>query len=289
MNVTHKTIFAFVMAITIAFAATSCSKHKGYKQDESGYYYKEHSVNPNAVKPNEGDVVLLAIAMRAGDSTFFENTIPYLIDEKQSSFYYGDLYYAASRMHVGDSISFLFDADSLLHYYFYDQLAFDVDVIQVDIKLTNIYITKEEIEKQEAEMAAQMESRKVQEEEEIATYITTNNVKVSPTPSGLYFIETKAGKGKKVEIGNEVSVHYKGSFVDGSVFDSSIDRGEPLTFKLGIDSFIQGFTEGVSMMNVGGKATLLLPSHLAYGDQGNSGIPPYTPLVFEIELVSASE
>ena len=288
MNVKQKTIFALVMAMTITFAATSCSKHKGYKQDESGYYYKEHLVNPDATKPQDGDAVIIEVAMHAGDSTFFTNTFPYLIDTEQS-LYYGDIYYAMKRMHVGDSISFLFEADSLLHYYFNDQLVFDVEVIQVDIKLLEMYMTKEEMEEQEAMMKAELESRRVQEEEEIATYITEHKVKVEPTMSGLYFIETKKGTGKSAAVGSEVTIHYKGTFVDGEQFDSSIERGQPLVFRLGIDSFIPGFAEGVSMMKEGGKATLLLPSHLAYGERGNMGIPPYTPLVFEVELISVAE
>ena len=286
MNVKQKNIFAFAMAIAIAFAATSCSKHKGYKQDESGYYYKEHVVNPDSIKPKEGDAVWIEIAMRAGDSTFFSNIIPYLID-KEGSLFQGDIFYAVQRMHVGDSISFLFDADSLLHYYFNDEFVFDVEVIQIDIKLLDIYVTKEQIEEQEAMKKAEIENRRMQEPKEIEEYIATHKVKVSPTESGLYFIEIKAGKGKKAEFGKEVTVHYKGTFVDGTMFDSSIGK-EPLVFKLGVDPMIQGFIEGVSMMKEGGKATLILPSHLAYGE-GSRGISPYTPLVFEVELISVTE
>jgi FKBP-type peptidyl-prolyl cis-trans isomerase len=288
MNVKQKNIFLFVMAMTMAFAITSCSKYKGYKQDESGYYYREHLVNPDSLQPKEGDAVIMEVTMRAGDSVFFQNTIPYLLNEEQSLFK-GDLYYAVKRMHLGDSISFLFHADSLLHYYFHDQLVFDVEMIQVDIKLQEMYMTKEQMEEQEAMMKAEIENRRVQEAEELAAYIAEHKVKVEPTSSGIYFIETKKGTGKKAATGNQVTVHYKGTFVNGTVFDTSIDRGEPLVFRLGIDSFIPGFAEGVSMMKEGGKATLLLPSHLAYGEQGNRGIPPHTPLVFEVELISVSE
>ena len=288
MNVKQKIIFAFAMAICVTFTATSCSKYKGYKQDESGYYYKAHVVNPDSLKPKEGDAVLLEIIMSAGDSTFFKNVIPYLFAEEQSLFA-GDIYYAVKRMHVGDSISFLFNADSLLYHYFHDQISFDVEVIKIDIKMMGMYMTKEEMEEKEAKMTEEMESRRVKEEEDIAAYIAEHKVTVTPTSSGLYFIETKKGKGKAAVDGSEVTLHYKGTFVDGNVFDSSIERGQPLVFRLGIDSFIPGFAEGVSMMKEGGKAILLLPSHLAYGEQGNMGIPPYTPLVFEVELISVAK
>lgn len=287
MNLKQKNILAFVIAMTIAFAATSCSKHKGYKQDESGYYYKEHLVNPDAVKPNEGDAVFIEVTMHAGDSTFFNNSFPYLI-EKEQSLFQGDIYYAVKRMHVGDSTSFIFNADSLLYYYFNNYFTFDVKDIKVDIKLLEIYKTKEEIEEQERMIQAEVEGRKVKESEEIADYIATHKVKVAPTESGLYFIETKKGNGKSATIGNMVTLHYKGMFLDGTVFDSSFERGKPADFRLG--EVIPGFTEGVSMMKEGGKATLLMPSNIAYGEQGAGGaIPPYTPLVFEVELISVNE
>ncbi|MFN3492464.1 MAG: FKBP-type peptidyl-prolyl cis-trans isomerase [Anaerolineales bacterium] len=106
------------------------------------------------------------------------------------------------------------------------------------------------------------------------------------TQSGLDFIELVEGKGKQAEAGKTVSVHYTGKFQDGRVFDSSVSRGEPLEFVLGQGMVIKGWDEGIAMMRVGGKAQLIIPPDLAYGEKGAGGvIPPDATLVFDVELV----
>lgn len=106
------------------------------------------------------------------------------------------------------------------------------------------------------------------------------------TASGLEYIEVEAGSGTQAEAGKTVSVHYAGKFQDGGVFDSSIPRGEPITFKLGAGNVIKGWDEGIALMKVGGKAQLIIPPALAYGERGAGGvIPPNATLVFDVELV----
>jgi FKBP-type peptidyl-prolyl cis-trans isomerase len=107
------------------------------------------------------------------------------------------------------------------------------------------------------------------------------------TQSGLEYIEVEAGTGAEAAAGKVVSVHYTGKFQDGKVFDSSIPRGEPITFPLGKGSVIKGWDEGIALMKVGGKAQLIIPPNLAYGENGASGvIPPNATLIFDVELVS---
>ena len=107
------------------------------------------------------------------------------------------------------------------------------------------------------------------------------------TQSGLDFIEVVEGKGKQAEAGKTVAVHYTGKFQDGRVFDSSVSRGEPIEFTLGQGMVIRGWDEGIAMMRVGGKAQLIIPPDLAYGEKGAGGvIPPNATLVFDVELVS---
>ena len=107
------------------------------------------------------------------------------------------------------------------------------------------------------------------------------------TQSGLEYIEIEAGTGAQAAAGKSVSVHYTGKFQDGKVFDSSIPRGAPITFPLGRGNVIKGWDEGIALMKVGGKAQLIIPPNLAYGESGAGGvIPPNATLVFDVELVS---
>lgn len=107
------------------------------------------------------------------------------------------------------------------------------------------------------------------------------------TASGLEYIEVQAGTGAQAAAGKTVSVHYTGKFQDGKVFDSSVSRGEPIEFKLGMGQVIKGWDEGIALMKVGGKAQLIIPAHLGYGERGAGGvIPPNATLVFDVELVA---
>jgi FKBP-type peptidyl-prolyl cis-trans isomerase len=109
------------------------------------------------------------------------------------------------------------------------------------------------------------------------------NKAIVELPSGLRYEIVKQGDGPAPKATETVKVHYTGTLVDGSVFDSSVQRGEPAEFPL--DQVIPGWTEGIQKMNKGGKIKLYVPPQLAYGDDGRPGIPPGSTLVFEVELL----
>jgi peptidylprolyl isomerase len=117
-------------------------------------------------------------------------------------------------------------------------------------------------------------------------FVKKNFPTAAKTASGLYYVVEKQGTGAKAEKGKNVSVHYTGRLTDGSKFDSSYDRNQPITFVLGQGQVIKGWDEGIALMNIGSKYKLIIPSNLGYGDQG---FPPVIPakatLVFETELV----
>lgn len=107
------------------------------------------------------------------------------------------------------------------------------------------------------------------------------------TASGLrYQITHKSNSGKKPGKGDNVSVHYVGKLADGTVFDNSYERGEPIEFPVGIGYVIPGWDEGIQLLEEGDKATFVIPSHLGYAERGAGGvIPPNANLIFEVELV----
>lgn len=136
------------------------------------------------------------------------------------------------------------------------------------------------------EMLAEQEAQTTQAKASSDAFLTENKTKpgVQTTASGLQYKVTQEGIGKSPTATSVVKVHYTGKLVDGKVFDSSVERGEPIEFPL--NQVIPGWTEGLQLMKEGGKATLYIPSHLGYGEQGASGmIPPNSTLIFDVELI----
>lgn len=111
--------------------------------------------------------------------------------------------------------------------------------------------------------------------------------KTFATQSGLKVEMIQEGTGPKPQAGQTVSVHYVGTLPDGTKFDSSRDRGEPISFKLGVGQVIRGWDEGIALLNVGSRAKLTIPSELGYGARGAGNvIPPNSTLIFDVELMA---
>jgi FKBP-type peptidyl-prolyl cis-trans isomerase len=269
---------------------------KGYKKTAQGLYYKFYKQDPKGVKPKVDDFVTINMLYKdEKDTVIFDSK---MIGEKMefplsASTFKGSFEDALMMMAEGDSASFLINGDSLyLKTFALEELPQGIEpgsLLRFFVKLQDVR-TREEVEKEQTELymqeMAKLEQRKFAEPGEIAEYLKNNNITTAPTASGLYYVETVKGKGPKPEAGDTVRVHYTGRFLDGKVFDSSLDT-EPIEFNVGIGMVIPGWDEGIQMMNEGGKAKLIIPSNLAYGEGGvgDGLIPPYTPLVFEVELV----
>ena len=269
----HLSLVLTVSVCSIVLFFTSCGdkRLKGYEKTDTGLHYKYITQNPEGKQPKIDDYIYLTISF----SSTNDSLLP--LENQPAEFFLteplfkGSIVEAYAMLREGEEADFVFIADS-----FYGGNAPDFikpeDLIYAKIKLNKIK-TLEEFEQEE--------------EDAIAEYIKTNEVGVEPTASGLYFVETLQGKGAKVEIGKKISVHYTGKFLDGTVFDSSIRRGMPMSFTVGLDDMMPGFVEGVLLMNQGGKATFLIPSEMAYGiSHPSSPIPPFSPLLFDVEIHS---
>jgi peptidyl-prolyl cis-trans isomerase A (cyclophilin A) len=135
-------------------------------------------------------------------------------------------------------------------------------------------------------MIKKQEEARMAANEKFENEIKTKYPNAQKTASGLRYVIEKEGTGPNPQKGQTVSVHYAGYLMDGTKFDSSYDRNEPIEFPLGMGNVIAGWDEGIALLKKGGKAKLIIPSNLAYGERGAGGvIPPNATLVFDVELV----
>ena len=299
-NLTKGIALAILGVSVLAITLPSCkkSKYPGYEDSETGLAFKFHKKGDGKITPKEGDIMNMVIVYKnSKDSVIFDSRKqgqPIRVPLQKPSFK-GGIEEGFAMMSVGDSASFIVNADSFFVKTFKMETPKFVEKgsgIYFDLKLEKV-TPKAEFEKeqqeQQAKQMAEMEARKNSETSEMAKYIADNKITAAPTASGLIYVESVKGKGAKAEKGKTVSVHYTGMLLNGTKFDSSFDHPDkaPIEFKLGEGAVIPGWDEGIALMNVGSKAKFVIPSSLAYGPSGQGPIiPPYSALIFEVELVN---
>jgi FKBP-type peptidyl-prolyl cis-trans isomerase len=130
----------------------------------------------------------------------------------------------------------------------------------------------------------EMETRKGEEPKEIAAYLQKNNLNVAPDADSIFYLQTTKGAGPQVQEGDSVEIKYKGTFLDGNVFDPG---NQPINMVYSKNMhLIQGWVKIIGKMNQGDKVRVLIPSEMGYGPRGMGPIQPYTPLIFDMEMVS---
>ena len=213
---------------------------------------------------------------------------------------------AFALLHPGDSAVFRFNADSL----FKPQgrpvpgfLKRSGNVIVINVKADKLITQQEEsameqtlqqkmMEQQQKQMLAYAETQNKKDEVTLQDYLKKNNLTpTGKTPGGVYYIITQPGNGTKPKAGQQVSLQYRGTLLDGKEFDSSAKHGgQPFSYATGRGQVIPGWDEGVAVLSKGAKATLLVPSSLAYGERGaGADIPANSPLRFDVELVDIKD
>ena len=271
---------------------TSCQNEKnnayaGFEKTESGLYYKFHNQNAGDT-PELMELIDLQIACFINDSSVI---IPNnrMIMQMIEPLFAGDIYDGIKMMSVGDSASFIVRTDSTFMTLF--QLPTlptefsKTDVMRFDIKLNDFYPESEFANKQMEYMKKTYKNETENAENELNKYLKENKLNPIRTESGLYYLQTKSGNGENPQVGTQVKVHYTGKLLDGTVFDSSISRNEPIQFNLGVGQVIPGWDEGIRLMSKGEKGILFIPYYLGYGDRGAGAIPPFATLIFDVELV----
>jgi FKBP-type peptidyl-prolyl cis-trans isomerase len=273
--------------VLLAFVISSCTSG-GFEKTETGLQYKFYSHN-NGNKPKVGDILLLNMIYKSDSDSVLLNTKSitdsFRMVLKEPTFI-GGIEEGFAMMSPGDSATFKISADS----FFLKTIKSKIPkFIAAGSKLTfnvklNRFITSEQYELEERR---EVQKISLKDDEMIQDFLRKNKLSAEPTMTGMYYIETKKGAGKKAEPGNLVRVIYSGKFFDGREFDKSPDKANPFSFRIGEKEVIKGWDEGIGMMSEGGKALLILPSRLAYGKRGSGPIPPNTPVMYEVELLEA--
>jgi FKBP-type peptidyl-prolyl cis-trans isomerase len=295
------------LVIVLGLAVTGLTACKNFEKGEGDMLYKIHTDKAGETI-KEGDFIAFkAIEKTEGDSVLYSS---YDYDRpslmvKEKSVFKGDLFAALSLLSEGDSATFKINIDSMVQKMGRPMpsdttkkyLVYTVKIDKV-IPKGNLNDSLFRV-KIDAYLKAEMDIAKTSEVKKIKAYVASKSLKPTVSASGLNYVITTEGSGAKANPGDTVLVNYTGMFLSGKVFDTSLPEVakksgtfnpqrpyEPLKLPVGMNSSIPGFEEGLMLLTKGAKATLILPSSLAYGEQGNQGIPPYSPLIFEIEMVN---
>lgn len=278
----------------------SCNKSEfdGFEKAENGLHYQFFTQDEAGVKATEGDGVSIkivyALKKSPTDSVLFDSrmnsedgtgTVRYILPK---SSFAGSLEDALKMMAKNDSAAFIISADSFFlktnKMEALPPFAKPGDKLLITVKMVDVKL-KKELEENQKKQEAEIAALEAAEKPKMAAYLSENKITTPPTASGIVFIETQKGKGAAHPTAtDEVTVHYTGMLLDGTKFDSSVDRGEPAKFPL--NQVIPGWTEAIQLMTKGSKAKIIIPSNLGYGPRGaGAQIPPFSTLIFEVELI----
>jgi FKBP-type peptidyl-prolyl cis-trans isomerase FkpA len=295
-------------AVVAMIGLTACKDKNGMDKSESGLLYNLVKHDDKGMTAKEGDLITMDVIYKTDkDSVLFDSKKsgrPIQVVLRSPS-YKGSLEEGFAMLCKGDSALFQTVADSFFTKFIGAQqlppfiakgsyLKFNVKMVDITPKLA---FEKQQAQAQQSQQVV-MDSLKTVEKANLTAYLSANKITTKALPSGLIFIQNKAGNGAKAEKGKTVSVNYTGTLLDGKMFDTSVEemarkgniydpnrKFKPIEFPLGQGQVIPGWDEAIQMMKVGEKATILLPSDIAYGPNGSGPIPPFSTLKFEVELV----
>ena len=296
-----------VAGAAMMFACNSENTNKSkYQPLSEGLSYLVEKENPNGQQVQEGDVLVGEMTVKFQDSVLFDTKGEVQRIVTATPGWEGKVGEGLLKMHVGEIYTFALDADLLAGYLNSNQMpenysAGEGQQFFYRINLQDI-VTHEEILQEQENWESNMRQMEQEEPGEILAYVQKNNITVLPSTDGIYVVVKKKGNGPKVTVGKEVTVNYTGRLLDGTIFNSNVESDArtgniydsrrqyvPYTFVIGKDQkVIQGWHKGLLNQTAGSVLQLIIPSKEAFGSRRSSNdlITPYSPLVFDIEIVS---
>lgn len=277
-------VFALIL---LATACHKKSEYPGYAVSDKGIYYKLLAIGEDNVQIKPSDFVTLDIEYKTPtDSVFFSAHRRFQVSKPEFDGSIDDCLILLSK---GDKAEFITKAAD----YYLRTLKSPLpkflkvsDIMKLNISVLEVQSEADYQREREAFLSWISDFGQF-EQTILKQYINQQKITVKPTASGLYLISQKKGNGRKVMPGDTVTVDYEGRFLNGKFFDSTVKRNESFTFVYGSEwQVIEGLQQAIGLMDEGQKALVIVPSPLAFGSEGSATgiIPPYTSLLFEVEL-----
>lgn len=277
----------------------------GFKKGDGGMLYKV-IVDKSGPSIKTGDFVSLNFIIKNDADSVLSSSydighpVPQILPPSTTK---GDIYSGLQMLSEGDSAIVKVDIDSISKGHPKDKTfkgKYVTYVLKVEKVIAKGNLSNEVFTgRYMAYMKTLSDAAKNSEAGNIQKYIADNKLQATKTDSGLYYVVTSPGAGPKPAVGDTVVVNYTGTFLNGKAFETSVKAEavkyklpvnpmnpyKPIRFPIGVKGMIKGWDQGLQLLSKGAKAKLILPSKLAYGEQGAGPIQPFTPLVFDVELV----
>lgn len=282
----------YVVFILVSLMFSSCfsnkSRYPGFSRARDGILYQLHKIGEETEKAKHGDFITADIVYKTiNDSVFFTGRRKLQIAEPE---YKGSIDRCFMMLSEKESATFIISASDFFHKTIQSDLPSflaEGDIIKVTLDIIEIQ-TEGEYHKEKEAFLHWIEDFGDYEKVILSQFLDQEKLTVEPEKNGMYRIVLKEGSGKIIEPGDTLTINYEGKFLDGKFFDSTIKRNQPFQFVYGTEwQVIKGLEDALSLMKEGEKSLFILPSELAFGEEGSSTgmIPPYTSLIFEVEVL----
>ena len=285
-----KVIAVICLSLVIVSSCSLFEKYPGYSKTKTGIYYNLITIGEEVAPPIVSDYVTVNISYSTiNDSTFFKGTRTFQLTEPD---FRGSIDECFLMLSEGDSASFIIDGELFFLKTLQTSLPnfmLNNTKLKVGLSISEIR-SEQQYENDKVEFLKWIEDFGEYEKLVLGKFIKEEQIDVSPSENGMYFISVQSGSGKPVEAGDVVTVHYEGRFLNGKFFDSTLKRKQAFEFVFGSEmQVIPGLEDAIGRMREGEKAIVILPSGIAWGEQGSSTgiIPPFTSVIYEVELIEA--
>jgi FKBP-type peptidyl-prolyl cis-trans isomerase len=277
------------MLIIVLAISCNTSEYEGYKRAKTGFHYKLIKIGDDTLKCTYNDYITANICYRTlSDSLFFSGQRKFKI---ASADFPGSIDECLTYLGEEDSASFIISANDFFTKTLSSHLPSflnETDKIKVDVSIIDVQTPEEYVREKQA-FLKWIDDFGEYEKTILQQFLDEKKLKIPLLSNGMFYLVLQKGNEKIVKLGDTVSVHYEGRFLNGKFFDSTRKRNEAFQFVYGQQwQVIQGMEEAIGMMHEGEKALFIMPSDLAFGETGSSTgiIPPFTSLIFEVELLS---